>query len=607
MFIVLLVAKSCRLVHQIRCQVLALKKNTLDKLRLGLFFDQKVIREKIFMPPYKLRHGQTSGTVPTKTTPKNGFGFFGRIFELKDDLVSHIPPGNSTAESEEALLELANTMVETDSDPKNDNPKIPAGYTYFGQFVDHDLTFDPVSSLERESDPGQLENFRTPRFDLDSLYGRGRVATPFLFDAVDNPLKLFVGKGFNHFSGQPTDEDDLPRLIQHPGDPDKGFADERAIAIIGDPRNDENVIVSQIQLAFIKFHNQIIDKLEKDNPSIEKERIFAEAQELVRWHYQWVVIHDYLKRIVAPDMVDGILPAPGSDDIRTKFFNADPVFMPVEFAVAAYRLGHSQVRNQYDLNDFVPQIPLFSPEGETNRSADLRGGRRLHIQWTLGWDRFVELDPDKPPQFTRSLDPKLSMALTQLPGESGNRGILAFLNLLRGWRMGLPSGQAVAKRMELDPLPVDWGSDAPSWRNETEEPLWYYILREAKVLGNSERLGPVGGRIVAEVFVRLLAADPMSYINVDPDWKPVFPAIGDGFQLRDILTFDHTKLTDKLVISDRPVEDEDEDEDEYETGEERYPTKQKPYPTAWRKPTSQGERKRKRKARKWREQRRLTR
>ncbi|MCG8365832.1 MAG: heme peroxidase family protein [Pseudanabaenales cyanobacterium] len=559
------------------------------------------------MPPYKLLHGKTTGTVPTKTAAKNGFGFFGRMFELKDDLVSHIPPGNSTKESEKALLELANAMFETDNAPNTDNPKIPAGYTYFGQFVDHDLTFDPVSSLERENDPGQLENFRTPRFDLDSLYGRGPVATPFLYDAVDNPLKLFVGNGFNHFSGVETDEDDLPRLIQHPGDADKGFANERAIAIIGDPRNDENVIVSQIQLAFIQFHNQIIDKLEADNPRVDKGRIFAEAQELVRWHYQWVVIHDFLKRIVDPEIVDSILPKPGSDEIRTKFFNADPPFMPVEFSVAAYRLGHSMVRNKYDLNQVVRQIPLFSPEGETNRSADLRGGRRLHLQWTLGWDRFLELDNANPPQLSRSLDLKLSIALTQLPGESGDRGILAFLNLLRGWRMGLPSGQAIAKRMGIEPLPVDWGSDLPSWRNETEEPLWYYILREAKVLGDGERLGPVGGQIVAEVFVRLLASDSMSYINVNPNWKPVFPAIGDGFQLRDIVSFDNTKLTNKLVVSDRPVDDDDEDE--YSTGDEHYPTKQKPYPTAWRRPTSQGESEgqRKRRAHKWRERRRMTR
>ena len=110
-------------------------------------------------------------------------GRFGRMFR---NLASFVPeaPGTTAEERDAFLGAIAARMVEADAPaPSGDtwapsrepdfDSDVPAGYTYLGQFIDHDITFDPVSSLQRQNDPNALHNFRTPRFDLDSLYGAG--------------------------------------------------------------------------------------------------------------------------------------------------------------------------------------------------------------------------------------------------------------------------------------------------------------------------------------------------------------------------------------------------------------------------------------------------
>lgn len=166
-----------------------------------------------------------------------------------------------------------------------DNPEIPAGYTYLGQFIDHDITFDPSSSLQRMNDPEGLVNFRTPRFDLDSLYGSGPDDEPFQYDEASGGTKFLIGKGRHTDTEQPTADDDLPR-------------NEQGRALIGDPRNDENTIVSQLHLTFSKLHNRLVDQVGTEH-ELTGDELFKKAQRLTRWHYQWVVVHDFLARIVS--------------------------------------------------------------------------------------------------------------------------------------------------------------------------------------------------------------------------------------------------------------------------------------------------------------------
>jgi len=398
-----------------------------------------------------------------------------------------------------------------------DNPQIAAGFTYLGQFIDHDITFDPSSLLQRQNDPDSLRDFRSPRFDLDSVYGSGPADEPFQYDQTSGGSKFLIEPNRSGI-------DDLPRNGQD-------------VALIGDPRNDENIIVSQLQLVFMRFHNKVFDQVSAD-PTVPEERRFDEAQQIVRWHYQWVIVHDFLPLLVGRDTFEKIhrIDDDGLPDIVNRHYRPQVnAYMPVEFSAAAYRYGHSQVRQIYDLNENVSGRPIFLA-GEVGELDDLRGFRRLPTGWTAKWDLFFAIDGSTP-QPSRLIDAKLSPALFDLPRPTDERS-LAFRNLRRGQLLDLPSGQDVARFMGL---PVRSG---PELGAPEPTPLWFYILKEAALHRKDEglggqTLGPVGARIVAEVLLGLLRIDPRSYYNQAPDWEPKLPsAAGAGqFNMADLVKF----------------------------------------------------------------------
>jgi hypothetical protein len=438
-------------------------------------------------------------------------GRFGRMFRL--------PPYVPDATRIKAVADL---MFEGDADAgsASDNPDIPAGYTYLGQFIDHDLTFDPVSSLTRQNDPDALTNFRSPRFDLDCVYGRGPNDDPFLYDKrVGREDMLLVGEHDN--------EEDLPRNGQD-------------TALIGDPRNDENTFVSQLQLTMLKFHNRVVELVRAD-PTLHtgSESTFETAQRIVRWHYQWVVVHDFLRRTVGQTMLDSVFDETGPRPVVTLEHYAPrsaAPYMPVEFSVAAYRFGHSQIRGGYALNTLV-RNPLFTPDPVSQNPLGHFGGFRiLPPAWTIEWKRFFEVDGagDGALQHTRLIDTKLARPLAAMPPEiGGDRPSLVDRNLTRGARLALPSGQDVAAAMGETPL-SDTELELPGGG---PAPLWYYVLREARVKAAGRHLGPVGGRIVAEVFLGLLSRDPSSYLRKAPTWQPFLPAkVAGTFTMPDLIT-----------------------------------------------------------------------
>jgi heme peroxidase len=371
-----------------------------------------------------------------------------------------------------------------------------AGWPFFGQYVAHDLTADR-SPLRAHADLAALTNVRSPRANLESLYGGGPAGSPYLYQR-DDPAKLLEHHG------------DVPR--NHEG-----------IALIGDPRNDVHVFVSQMQVAFIRAHNRLVDRLRQDGAAAAD--LFADARRASIWHYQWLIVNDFLPQTIGADLVAD-LKANGPRFYRP----AGEPYIPVEFADAAYRYGHAQIRQRYQLRPGGPLWPLFpdllgfGPIGDRN------------VDWSLLFDV-----PGRPPaQRAKPIDGRLPRSLMALPlaitGAIDDAAYqsLAARDLERGQGTALPSGERVARLIGTDPLdPDEIGLRELGWNGET--PLWLYCAREAWARHRGNRLGEVGGRIVGEVLYGVIARDPESYLTLEPDWQPTLPAHDGPFRLRDLL------------------------------------------------------------------------
>lgn len=410
--------------------------------------------------------------------------------------------------AEESLIALGRSgavMDDRSSNDEGDNACIPAGWTFFGQFIAHDITADR-SSLSHHAQVDRITNFRAPRLDLEAVYGFGPMGSPYLYDLGD-PDKLLLGRNDR------KKPEDVPR-------------NQQGRALVGDPRNDVHQFISQLHVAFLKFHNAAVERARAH--AVPESETFAEAQRLARWHYQWIVVHEFLPLTAGQEVVDDIL----TQGCRFYSIDGRPT-IPVEFSDAAYRYGHSQVRAIYQLNDrFSGRV-----------FPECAGGCPVADARVVDWRLFFDLDRDRPPQPTRRINARLVHPLIALPEMVVGRTeipefySLAVRDLLRGHALDLPSGEAVAEAMGVEPLTEDelgLTSLDLGWQGET--PLWYYILREGDVREAGQQLGPVGGRIVAEVLLGLIDADPNSYRALNPEWTPEMPAARVGaFTMADLL------------------------------------------------------------------------
>jgi hypothetical protein len=358
-----------------------------------------------------------------------------------------------------------------------------AGWPIFGQFVAHDITADR-SVLRSHANTAELRNARSPQLNLECLYGDGPTGHPFLYRR-DDSAKFLLG----------VDGADLQRNAE-------------GIAIIGDPRNDSHMLMSQLHLAMLKAHNAFVD--EARLTGVSNDRVFDEAARQLRWHYQWIVLNEFLPTLVGQPLANQVLRE------GPHWFRPHSPFIPLEFADAAYRYGHAQIRHRYQLNLHSDPVPLF---------PDLLGFRAVPPEGTVDWKLFFDAPSRAPAQRSKKIDGKLVRALIQLPvAVTGECEIedyhsLAVRDLQRGQGVGLPSGEAVARHIGVPPLTAEQvGIASTGWKGET--PLWYYILREADACTGGHSLGPVGGRIVAEVLVGLVDADAASFRRNSRDWRP---------------------------------------------------------------------------------------
>ena len=517
--------------------------------------------------PLVIRHGGFADSQPrTRELRRDAeqLGAFGYMFpELVSSPKDHL---NDIPSMAGRLKKLARAMIE-DTHPRNDNSTIPPVYTYWGQFIDHEITamtdvapgkpieqgifVDQIRVLSQKEIVDGLHNQRQPTLSLDSVYDDGPDNDVIELYESDR-IRLQVGEvdSFDRQLPNPAlgRHRDLPRFTpEHQSKLEEFMADHHykvGFARIGDSRNDENLNVAQFHVAMLKFHNAVVNWVATEEGQVGK-ALFARAKQLTCWHFQWLVVHDYLKTIALPPIVDRLLYAE-----EGLFENR--LYMPLEFAVAGFRFGHSMIRPAYDynlnfgrkrVNTQLKRATLFDLFTLTGHGG-LGNKSHLPEKWVIEWDRFVDKTSPYVDRFARKIDTRITFPLSNLLdeptarleeqedddmfsfAENYNEIVLhlAMRNLLRGYQLQLPTGEAVARALDFQRLSTSELREGNSTdvnealRRLGATPLWFYVLKEAEVQEQGNRLGEVGSYIVANTLISLLKADCTSYLR--KGWTP---------------------------------------------------------------------------------------
>ena len=442
-------------------------------------------------------------------------GYYSRLFQEPSEPLA--------PKQENDLIKLGQAMRYDIEREGTLTPRV--GYTYFGQFVGHDLTHDTTPLAGARKDPELTANYRTPYLDLGHVYGGGPKNSPNLYEGKPGAEVFKIG-------------------ATTPGAYKRDLSFENGVLLIGDQedtRNLDNLILRQLHVVFLKFHNEAVKQLCARPPlvrgieSFDSGTIFERAQRLVRWHYQWIVRHDFITRILHTDVWAH------RNQFRLRGQSQTRFSIPIEFSLAAFRFGHSMVRNAYGLNCRQKRVEL--PEL-------MRRGQNLSPipdDFIIEWGRFFDGLPASGPVASSSyLDTNIAASLHGLslstvrlssPMEyTAEPASLPVRTLIRGARARLPSGQEVADALleqgrikpqdRLTSAQLTEGTSNQSG-NVLQEvgldrntPLFYYLLKESEIRASGKTLGPIGSYIIANVLQGALEADRHSYMSVaGPKWK----------------------------------------------------------------------------------------
>jgi hypothetical protein len=454
-----------------------------------------------------------------------------------DSFYSRVFPSEYGGYPRQNMVDLANWIKDT-AEHRCNRPRsipglIPSGYVYFTQFVNHDLSYDATKLSEAgEVSPEATPNYRTPRLDLEILYGSGTTKNGYL--KLGSTIQTL---------NESSSDNDLDR-------------DATGMAMIYDKRNDSTLLLGQLHVLLCKFHNRLLDDVIAGKvPSISEGDPIEQTKRLVTWHYQWIIRNDLLPKLVMPDVLQDITlhwprlyrPRTGSASI------------PVEFSLAAFQFGHAAVNFLYNINRNLISCPQEATMYLTGFGhfqwpvGTGTGFTRLPEKFVVDSGRLFGWAPRAKQNFAAIIGTLITEGLYRIPGtlsvllnnepviDTGltvatRKGISTFslpeATLLRGSAVGLPSGQQACElagvhQLGPDQLAYDDNLHQFLARNGMlhRTPLFYYLLREAEVAGRpapdrppGTRLGPLGSRIVAEVILGVLTADPDAFVHFD--WQP---------------------------------------------------------------------------------------
>jgi hypothetical protein len=413
----------------------------------------------------------------------------------------------------------------------------PSGFVYLGQFLDHDLTRDETRLEHASAAPEKTRNLHAPRLNLESLYGGGPLESPDLYDLSESGSETFL---LGNTEAMPR-----KKIQSTPDD----FHRRNGRPLLADDRNDQHLILAQLHVVFLQFHNRVVDHLKRDiaaDEAFPNETIFDTARRLVIWHYQWIVRNEFLKWFVLREILADI---EKNGPLFFKPVQGEGVpQLPIEFTQAAFRFGHSMVQPQYEINQWIGLVPL---SGLLRRTHPGEAGKSLPANRVVDWDRFTRTWGGNA-NFAENIDTLISEGMFNLPASAmpifskTPLPPLPEMTLVRGSRIGLPSGQEACRAAGVEPLAeaqIGFDDEDNEFLRDhgmnEKTPLWYYLLREAEVLGirrfsGGECLGPLGSGIVAEVLLGVMNADPEHYLNVDPSWRPLAVVFGGLSEPRPI-------------------------------------------------------------------------